>query len=90
MTWFYLSFADPQKPSGEQFLGAAYVNADGEQIVDVMSRLSAIGINPGGEILIAGPIGEEEIDDYLPQENRERLLTRAEIKEMDDVVNARD
>lgn len=48
MPWYYLSFCDPGKPEGEQFLGATVIEADNHFLaVPVAHRL---GVNPGGEV----------------------------------------
>jgi hypothetical protein len=46
-TW-WLSFADPQRPHGSQFLGVAVVRAPGFVTATVIAR--QLGINPGGEV----------------------------------------
>ena len=48
MTWFWLSFADPNKPRGTQFLGASIVLASG--FLEAVQKAHALGINPVGEI----------------------------------------
>ena len=51
---WWLSFADPDLPEGHRFLGVAVVEAqDGEAAV---ARTHLMRINPGGEVLVAGPI----------------------------------
>lgn len=48
MTVYWLSFADPQRPKGERFLGAAVVEAD--TFAEAIKRSWSHGCNPGGEI----------------------------------------
>jgi hypothetical protein len=47
--WYYLSFADPDLPQGEQFLGAAVVRAQG--IITATSKCHDLQINPGGQVM---------------------------------------
>ena len=48
MGLWWLSFCDPAKPSGEQFLGVALVEAD--DLPSATRRAWREGCNPGGEI----------------------------------------
>jgi hypothetical protein len=50
MTLYYLSFCDPDKPKGQQFLGATIVEADSS--LDAVSKTHRLKINPGGEVMI--------------------------------------
>jgi hypothetical protein len=76
--WWYFSFADGSLPEGEQFLGGAYVNADTAAAAITRSRL--IGVNPGGEAQIHGPISAEHMDANVQAPDRERLLSRSELE----------
>lgn len=49
MIWFWLSFADATKPSGQQFLGVAIVQALGT--ASALAASHARGCNPGGEVV---------------------------------------
>jgi hypothetical protein len=49
MPLIYMSFADPNKPEGTQFLGAAIVEAD--DLAEATKKTWRLGINPGGEVL---------------------------------------
>ncbi|HKY40723.1 MAG TPA: hypothetical protein VJN18_32535 [Polyangiaceae bacterium] len=44
---WWLSFCDPAKPSGQQFLGACIVNAC--CMLDAIREAHSLGCNPGGE-----------------------------------------
>lgn len=46
-TW-WLSFADPLRPKGQQFLGVAIVDAIG--FIEAVKVTHLLGINPGGEV----------------------------------------
>jgi hypothetical protein len=47
MMW-WLSFCDPDKPEGTQFIGACIVEAD--DIIAATMLAHCLGINPGGEV----------------------------------------
>jgi len=76
--WFYLSFCDADLPKGQQFLGGAYVQ--GVNAGAAVGRSHKLGINPGGEVKILGPLPAEQMDENVPVADRERLLTRAEVE----------
>lgn len=48
-TWFWLSFADANKPEGEQFLGVIVLKA--YSFPDAIRTSHALGLNPGGEVM---------------------------------------
>ncbi len=48
MTMWWLSFCDPDAPTGEQFLGACIVDAVDE--ITAVRVAHILGINPGGEV----------------------------------------
>lgn len=71
--WYWLSFADPDKPKGEQFLGVSIVYAHGITTGTIEAR--RLGINPGGEVV--GILLER-----VPHSRfLNRLLNRQEAKE---------
>lgn len=45
---WWLSFADPTRPTGSQFLGAALV--EGQSLLDAAQTAWILGCNPGGEV----------------------------------------
>lgn len=47
MAWFWLSYADPERPQGEQFLGIAIVEGVNMRHATIVASLQ--GLNPGGE-----------------------------------------
>lgn len=84
--WWYLSFtdpdvepADPPMPGGPSWLGACYVEAPNE--VMAIRRSHEVGCNPGGEVLLMGPLPREAFERLVPVDHRDRLLTQAELKE---------
>lgn len=74
--WWYLSFADPARPKGEQFLGAAIV--DGEDLASAITSAWRRGCNPGGEVM---GIEITSISDRVVESYRFRLLTRDEAEQ---------
>lgn len=50
MALFWLSFCDPDKPEGSQFLGACIVEAS--HFFNAVPAATVLGINPGGEVEI--------------------------------------
>lgn len=78
-SWFYLSFADGDLPTGQQFLGGAYIQGINQGAA--VSRAHKLGINPGGEVQIVGPLTPNAMAENVPAEDRERLLTREELEE---------
>lgn len=77
--WFYMSFCDADLPEGQQFLGGIYVR--GASLEEALTRSHLLSINPGGEVECVGPFPEGMLDeDGVPEGDRERLLTRAEVE----------
>ncbi len=74
--WWWLSFADPARPKGRQFLGAAIVQ--GADIKDAVSRTWSLVVNPGGQIQYV------EIPAALlpPEDMRGRLLGREDAERL--------
>lgn len=48
MSYFWLSFCNPKKPKGTQFLGACIVEAI--SFIQAVKVAHIIGCNPGGEV----------------------------------------
>ena len=71
---WHLSFADPGLPAGSQFLGVVIVQA--QALEDAVTRSHVLGVNPGGEIQVAGPIPPG----FIGPEWRDRLLSKAEAE----------
>lgn len=73
MMWHWLSFADPNRPEGQQLLGVAIVQA--ENVVHAALVARALGINPGGEVQAV------TLGDYEPADGyTNRLFTGDEAK----------
>lgn len=72
MPWFYMSFADPTRPEGQQWLGGLFLEASDQK--DATRRAWAIGENPGGQIVFW-------TCERLPlEEYRGRLLNKDELR----------
>lgn len=78
MTWFYLSFADPHRPEGTQFLGGLYIEA--KTLPEALTASHVRGLNPGGGVQVVGPIPDEMMDKNVPVADRHRLLSRKELE----------
>jgi hypothetical protein len=70
--WHWVSFAD------EVFRGAVVIQAHG--VTDAATKCHALNINPGGQVM-ALPM-PPEILAQVPESYRNRLLTKAEVKEL--------
>ena len=77
--WWWLSFCDPDLPTGKQFLGAAIV--PGGDMISAASAAHVLGCNPGGEVL--GLEIPREALPHLADKWRKRLLSREECEVMD-------
>ena len=80
-TWG-LSFADGQRPRGSQFLGVVIVRAN--SFIEAVQLTHRLGINPGGEVQ------GWEWSNVVPGVFRDRLLTRAEAEECDNLLTTLD
>ena len=75
--WWWLSFADANRPKGTQFLGAVLVRAG--SMIEAVGNAHILGINPGGEVRgFEIPDGTEPIASYT-----NRLLNREECEQFD-------
>jgi hypothetical protein len=73
--YWYLSFADPDLPTGAQWLGGCYIASNAFALA--LSMAHVYGCNPGGEVQGAPvPRGLTVKPEYL-----HRLLDREEIDE---------
>lgn len=84
MTLWWLSFADPKRPRGLQFLGVAIVEAD--EFIPAVERAIKDGINPGGDVKGA------RVPEFLPRPPSNyvgRLLTRDEATVAEAYINGR-
>lgn len=79
MSAFWLSFCDPARPPGMQFLGACIV--DGESLLQAVQTAHARGCNPGGEV--KGVQFVPHILQLVRAEWRNRLLSREECLAFD-------
>lgn len=79
MSYFWLSFCDPQKPKGTQFLGVCIVEAI--SFLQAVEISHILGCNPGGEVK------GTEIANHLKISLKwtNRLLSYEECKQVDDI-----
>lgn len=70
----WMSFCDPDKPKGKQFLGVVITNAIG--IASAVDKAHRLGINPGGEIL-----SYETDPGNINPNHFDRLLSAQELEE---------
>lgn len=61
--WWQLSFCDPERPVGQQWLGGINICAD--TITDAITLTHQAGINPGGEIQFIGFTTDHMHPDYV-------------------------
>lgn len=79
MTFWWLSFCDPNRPTGSQFLGVAIVEQpEGSNVGVAAMAAGLLGCNPGGEVL-GYPWSECEV----PAKFVGRLLTKDEATYVD-------
>ncbi|MGF6641841.1 hypothetical protein [Paraburkholderia sp. MM6662-R1] len=71
---YWLSFADPTLPSGNQFLGVVVMRA--RSFGAAIENAWRYGVNPGGEVM--GSVIPAEYESVVPKTSRGRLLSRAE------------
>lgn len=74
--WWWLSFVDPARAPGTQFLGAVALEVPNN--VDPIVHAHAVGVNPGGEVAFV--FMEPERVAAIPHNMRNRLLTKEEAK----------
>ena len=80
-SFWWLSFADPERPKGEQFLGAAIV--PGYNMGSAVLAAHMLGCNPGGEVQGFPILPDADIPDGF----RDRLLSREDIDELGRLVH---
>jgi len=74
MTTFWLSFADPDRPRSEQFLGVAIFDldeSDGQlDVTEIVKHSWKISVNPGGQVMVS-----EVADNGIKAEHKNKLIT---------------
>ena len=79
---FWLSFADPTRPKGSQFLGALIIEA--QSFHHAVQLAHTQGVNPGGEV--QGLPVEPQTAALIDPRWKDRLLTRAECESFDQEI----
>ena len=87
MTYFWLSFADPDKPRGKQFLGGCVIEA--ESFPGAITEAHRLGCNPGGEVM--GGMIEEQWERNIGEGKYPVgvLLAKSMIDELDQKLNSK-
>jgi hypothetical protein len=80
MSYWWMSFCDPDRPEGDRFLGALIVRANSNH--EMLSRSWALGLNPGGEVAFF-EIPEQYEERIPPDWIETRLLTRDECEALE-------
>lgn len=85
MSLWWLSFADPEKPAGAQFLGVAIVEA--ADLPSAIKAAWALGCNPGGSVkgFPVDPTQHARLSTKLPVG---RLLGPDEARDLDRRISA--
>ena len=81
MTLFWLSFCDPDRPKGSQFLGACIVEGQSGVPMSAIQTAWLRKCNPGGEVQIAEIL--PSLVKHVAPKWMNRLLTREEAQEFD-------
>lgn len=77
--YLWMSFADPDKPKGHQFLGVIITKCFG--MAHAVDKINTLGINPGGEIWVE----ETNPNDFQP-EHFDTLLTEEQLSDISEKV----
>lgn len=75
--YYWLSFADPNKPKGTQFLGVIILEANG--FLNAVSKCNYLKLNPGGEI--KGLLFSKEKFDKIEDKYKNKLLSYDDLVE---------
>lgn len=70
----WMSFADPDKPKGQQSLGVIITRTKG--LMHAVQWTHILGINPGGQIM-SYPVPD---DGTIKQHHLDRLIQKAELE----------
>jgi hypothetical protein len=80
MSYWWMSFCDPEKPKGQKFLGALVIRADDH--FEMMKRSWMLELNPGGEVAFFEI--PKQYEERIPHDWIEtRLLTKNECEEFE-------
>jgi hypothetical protein len=79
--YYWLSFADAQKPKGSQFLGARII--EGVTLMAAIKAAHIMGLNPGGEVQAVAFQVLDEKGEAIMKNWKESLLTEAQCEALD-------
>lgn len=82
-SYWWLSFADPELPVGEQFLGVAIVEAD--NLREAVASAWRDGLNPGGEV--GGALISSNRILHLLKGTEGRLLNKEEASQLSEHID---
>jgi len=77
MSTWWLSFADPERPKGTQFLGVIVIEA--ASFEEAILKTWALKLDPGGEVMGYEMDEREQLDEKY----HNRLLSAKELEEAD-------
>jgi hypothetical protein len=80
MSFWWMSFCDPDRPEGDRFIGALVIRADNAH--EMIDRSWALDLNPGGEIAFF-EIPKQYEPRIPPDWIETRLLTKTECETFD-------
>ncbi len=83
MKLWWLSFADANKPEGQQFNGAVMVEA--HDFIGAVKVAHALGVNPGGEC--KGAEFPDTLAARVPRFKREKLMDAEEAQAFSDELD---
>lgn len=79
---WWLSFCDPTRPKGEQFLGACIVRA--ASFPEALMVAGLRGCNPGGEC--EGSLLDRRGEAFVDEPDLNKLMTREECEQLDNRI----
>jgi hypothetical protein len=92
MTYYWLSFCDPELPEGQQFIGGCLIEA--EDVNDAVKKSWRRKCNPGGEIAIVeitakyeSNIGKFKLNHLYSQQE---VIEMGEFRTMQDAIDSGD
>lgn len=82
---WWLSFADPALPKGEQFLGVVLI-LNASHVNFAIEFATRAGLNPGGQVSAALYKVTEPLVIEIIREHTRRVLTKAETDELNERI----
>lgn len=79
MSAFWLSFADDDRPEGQQFLGACII-PEAADFLEAMTLAWVFGLNPGGQV---AAVSFDNDDPLFAKWPRLKLISKAEFVQLE-------